>query len=61
MDYAKHQLTLKADGAPVGPYTLPGGTHPQNNAERAMLTPFAVILDVPMCAFGGVVYVFLHL
>ena len=61
MDYPKHQLTLHVDGAPAGPYTLPGGTHPQNNAERAWLTPFAVILDVPMCAFGGFVYVFIHL
>jgi hypothetical protein len=60
MNYTSHQLTLHVDGVPAGPYTLPGGAHPQNNTERAVLTPFAVILDVPMCAFGAVVYVLLH-
>jgi hypothetical protein len=60
MNYTNHQLTLHVDGVPAGPYTLPGGTHPQNNTERALLTPFAVILDVPMCVFGAVVYGLLH-
>lgn len=61
MNYTNHQLTLHVDGVPAGPYTLPASAHPQNTTQRVLLTPFAVVLDVPMCAFGLFVYVFIHL
>ena len=56
-----NQLTFHVDGVQAGPYTLPASQHPQNTEERVLLTPLAVVLDVPMCVFGLAVYVCLHL
>ena len=54
-------LAVYRDGVPSGPYTLPASLHPKNATQRVLLTPVTVLLDVPMCAFGLVVYVALHL
>jgi hypothetical protein len=51
-----YQLTLHIDGLPPGPYTLPSSYHPKKTAERVVLAPFAVVLDVPVTAFGIVLF-----
>ncbi|MGA9780205.1 MAG: hypothetical protein ACLPRE_13410 [Limisphaerales bacterium] len=55
------QLAVYRDGVPSGPYTLPVSPHPKNTTQRVLLTPLAVLADVPFCAFGLFVYVALHL
>jgi hypothetical protein len=50
-------LTLYINGVPAGPYTLPTNHHSKKTAERLLLTPFAVVLDVPICAFGLAVFI----
>lgn len=54
------QLAVYRDGLSSGPYTLPVTPHPKNTTQRVLLTPVTLILDVPMCIFGAVVYVALH-
>jgi len=61
LDSTNEQITIHRDGFPPGPYTLPPSTHPKNTTLRVVLMPLAVAADVPMCAFGLFVYVFIHL
>jgi hypothetical protein len=61
LDSTNEQITIHRDGLPPGPYTLPPSTHPKNTTLRVVLTPLALAADVPMCAFGLFVYVFIHL
>jgi hypothetical protein len=60
LNVTNEQITLHRDGLPPGPYNLPASTHPKNTTLRVVLTPLAVVADVPMCAFGLFVYVFIH-
>jgi len=61
LDSTNEQITVHRDRLQPGPYTLPASTHPKNTTLRVVLTPLAMAADVPMCAFGLFVYVFIHL
>ena len=61
LDSTNEQITVHRDRLQPGPYTLPASTHPKNTTLRVVLTPLALAADVPMCAFGLFVYVFIHL
>ncbi len=61
LNRTNEELAIYRNGLPSGPYTLPASPHPKNTTQRVLLTPLAVLADVPMCAFGLFVYVALHL
>jgi hypothetical protein len=52
-----NHLTLYVDGVPAGPYTLPTNRHSKKMTERVLLTPLAVVLDVPICACGLALFI----